>query len=495
MLLTLLEAPEASTDKGNLSLNLAYGKKETLLASMTRCKTIDIVFAISSALENDNHGLPFSQAQGYHIYQMAWSIISCIFRDVCVDSIIDIKATPKAAGSAEAEERPIRKPIRHGRFSGSVSVRLSTGQTMVINNAAMFAAGIPGSLDATVRRSKKLEEKISAIVQPQKKSYLTEERKLYFKLSKDYLDSHFNNLFVTAANRFANTSFLPPRDVANYMEIAAYFMEFCRVHAKNSSDGSDMFSLIYGIVNKSLLFSMIEHLHISIIEKRYPLILRLLRFYRELLMLIDAFSKSESQERKSASDYLQKELFHSKTMLMVTKRVITSSKPVLKYFTHICLDCNNILFKLMEEYGKEHPYWSVSSSSQVFAHFANKDDDDEVIRVLGAEHNFSYSAFVKHYSARDIVDFYATLLANCQFESVDTNNKVAQFLYRVVKHPDYLHALMRPSIVVQLQRVLSASSTWTSHNSALITASKKIVRSYCNLIKKDPMYLIESFYH
>jgi hypothetical protein len=240
---------------------------------------------------------------------------------------------------------------------------------------------------------------------------------------------------------------------------------------------------------------MIEHLHVTIIEKHYPLILRLLRFYRELLMLIDAFSRSSIKDQRKASEDLQKELFHSKTMLMVTKRVITNSKPVLKYFTHICLDCNNILFKLIEAYGEEHPYWNVSSSAQVFAHFANHDDDNDAVRVLGAESNFSYSALIKHYSAREIVDFYSALLANCQFEITETNNKVAQYMYRVVKHPDYLHGLMRPSIIVQLQRVLSASSTWSSQNTDLITACKKVVRNYCNLIKKDHMYLIESFFH
>ncbi len=493
LLLTLLAAPEASTEKGNLNLNLAYGKKETLLASMTCCKTIDIIFGISSAFENEDNGLPFNTAREFDIYQKTWSIISCIFRDVSADSIIDIKVGPKT-GSAETEDRPIRKPIRHGRFSGSVSVRLSTGQTMVINNSVMFSSGMPGSLDATMRRNRKLEEKISA-VQPMKKSYSSEDRRLYFKLSKDYLESHFNNLFCTARSRFEKTSFLPPNDVANYMEIAAYFMEFCRVYSRNGAYENDLFSLIYGIIDKKLLFSMIEHLHVTIVEKHYPLMLRLLRFYRELLMLIDAFSKSTIQERKSASDYLQKELFHSKTMLMVVKRVISCSKPVLKYFAHICLDCNNILFKLVDAYGVQHPYWFVSSSPQLFSQISNNDENCEAVQVLGAESNFSYARLIKHYSSRDIVDFYAALLANCQFETIDTNSKVAQFLYRVLKDPECMHALMRPSIIVQLQRVLSASLTWTLSNSDLITVSKKVVRNYCNLIKKDPMYLIESFFH
>lgn len=491
--------PEPATDKGNLILNLAYGKKETILLAMSRYKTIDIIFGISSVTDGEDCGLPFNEANNYGIYQKVWDIIATIFRDIPADAIIDVKVKPKSASNAENEEQSLRKPIRHGRFAGSVSVRLSTGQTMVINNSSMFASGLPGSLDATIRRNRKLEEKISVIQTP-KKVFLAEERRLYLKLSLDYLESHFNNLFATARKRWEKSSYLPPRDVANYMEIAAYFIEFCRVYSSNSpssssADEGDKFSLIYGIVDKNLLFNMIEHLHVTIIEKHYPLMLRLLRFYRELLMLIDVFSKSSDPERKSASDYLQKELFHSKTTLMVTKRVITNSKPVLKYFAHICLDCNDILFKLVEAYGQQHPYWNVTSSSHVFEQLSALDDEDDTIRVLGAESNFSYSALVKYYSARDIVDFYAGLLANCQFESIKTNNKVAHYLYRMVKHPDYFHAVMRPSMIVQLQRVLSSSSTWMSANADLVTAGKKMVRKYSNLAKCDPMYLIQSFFN
>lgn len=357
----------------------------------------------------------------------------------------------------------------------------------------MFASGIPGSLDVSIRKNRKLEMKMSEF-SDKKKSLSSEYRSMYCKLSIEYLESHFNELF-----KFVCTSDIVFRSkdllFRHILKIATYFMEFCR-YFLSSSEKNDYYKSIYGMINKKFLLEGIEYLHELVFAKHYQNMLKMLPFYKEMLMLLEIFSNSSSSDRKTVSKNLQKEIFHNKNSILLIKRVVSVSKPLMKYFSSIIIESNHILFKLIESYSKIHPYWYVNASS-FMEHLLKEEaaDEDGDGHCYGSDSNFSYETLIKLYSTRDIVDFYCFALGDCLHETISTNKKLARYFYRVLNSENSYKSVMRPSLIVQLQKAVASPAGWSLQNSDLFVVSKKIVRKFSNHVKNDPTFLIMSFFN
>lgn len=195
------------------------------------------------------------------------------------------------------------------------------------------------------------------------------------------------------------------------------------------------------------------------------------------------------------SENLQKELFHKKNTLLLIKRVICISKPLTNFFMQACIDCNHILFRLVEEYARSHEYWFVSAGTFLETLMRENPDDDDSFRNYSSDTNFSYAELVKQYSSRDVVDFYALALSNCFFVSSDMNRKVARYFYRVLKTGGCSKTLMRASMIVQLQKVLTAPENWHQRNADLLTVGRLMVRQFSAMVRESPLFIIQSFFN
>lgn len=357
----------------------------------------------------------------------------------------------------------------------------------------MFASGIPGSLDVTLRKNVKLERKISGHVS-KKFNLSSEDRELFMKLSSQFLESNFNTLFLTIAEE--RLVFEMREQHRKYlMYIASYFLEFCRISHRNTEQKIDCYKFIYGMINVKFILSNIDFLHELISSKHYPNILKMLPFFKELLLLVYQFSNSDDDQRRSVSKNIQNQLLHSKNVLLLIKRVIMIVKPLMKHFLQICMECNDILFKLTKKYSESHGYWHVSSLS--CAATLQRDTEGEINENfnMGQESNFNFESLIKHYSSRDVVDFYCLNLINCHFESIDINNMLARYFYFIIKSESFYKSLMRPSIIVQLQKVIASPNSWMNQNKDLVIAANKIIRKFSLLINSDPSNLVLSFFN
>ena len=125
LLKNILSSPDAEITKGNLIQNLAYGKKENIIKSMSDCKMSDIIFTLASSLGGD---IIYAFKEGNKddtsvIFADIFSIIAAIFDGIDVPNLI-LKSRSVIAEDLNSK-RSFKKPIRHGRFSGSVCVQLS----------------------------------------------------------------------------------------------------------------------------------------------------------------------------------------------------------------------------------------------------------------------------------------------------------------------------------------------------------------------------------
>lgn len=327
-----------------------------------------------------------------------------------------------------------------------------------------------------------------------KQNLSSEDRDMFSKLSMSFLESNFNTLFVSISEK--RTAFeIMPQHHKYLIQIATYFMEFCRISAPNSEKKKDIYKLIYGMINVKYILNNIDYLHELISSKNYPAILKLLPYFKELLLLVQGFANSGDEVLRNVSKNIQKQLLHSKNVLLLVKRVIIVSKPVMKYFLHLCLECNDILLKLTKKYSESHEYWHVSSLSCAEIFSRENDVESSVEFNIGHESNFNFESLVKHYSSREVVDFYCHSLSNCNFESKDLNDITARYLYYVAKSEYFHKSLMRPSIIVQLQKVVAGPTTWMQHNRDLVIVANKIVRKFSALIMSDPSHLVLSFFN
>ena len=321
-----------------------------------------------------------------------------------------------------------------------------------------------------------------------------EDRELFLTLSIDFLESHFNTLFKKVSDSRTIVE-LKNQHKKYLIQISAYFMEFCRVAFTYSNGSLDYYKLIYGMINVKYILNNIDYIHEIISSKNYPVILKLIPYFKELLSIVHQFANSNNEQRQSVSRNIQKQLLHCKNVLLLIKRVITISKPAMKYFLRITIECNDVLFNLTKKYSTSHGYWHVSSLS--CAEIFSRENDSESCEALnmGQESNFTFESLIQHYSSREVVDFYCHALDNCQFESKEFNSMIARFLYFVLKSEKFFKALMRPSIIVSLQKVIAASSCWIQRNQDLVIAAKKVVRKFSSLLISDPSYLVLSFFN
>lgn len=122
LLKNLLLSPEAEVSKGNLIQKLVYGRKWHLIKAMSKSKMCDVLFSLASSV-NDRQIFRSANHEVSSIFEDIFCIIASIFEAVDPSQIF---TRAKLDSANNLEDRNLaKKPIRHGRFSGSVSVQLS----------------------------------------------------------------------------------------------------------------------------------------------------------------------------------------------------------------------------------------------------------------------------------------------------------------------------------------------------------------------------------
>ena len=124
----LLAIPDASEQYSatNVSLASSFGRQERLVVSMQNARLLEFLMVAAGACNDQRDHRLFAS----HVPLLV-EIFHCLFRVYDPDSIAAMQSFDKdgpqgcAAEEAIQKEVKIKRPIRHGRFSGSVVVRLS----------------------------------------------------------------------------------------------------------------------------------------------------------------------------------------------------------------------------------------------------------------------------------------------------------------------------------------------------------------------------------
>lgn len=127
----LLAIPDATMAYASMNVSLAssFGRHERLVERMRTSRIVDFVIMAASSVLDERDAKIFAP----HV-DILVQIFQCMLCSTDPDAIAAASDAalggPKKSLAEEAlgRERRIRRPIRHGKFSGSLVVRLSTGE-------------------------------------------------------------------------------------------------------------------------------------------------------------------------------------------------------------------------------------------------------------------------------------------------------------------------------------------------------------------------------
>lgn len=205
------------------------------------------------------------------------------------------------------------------------------------------------------------------------------------------------------------------------------------------------------------------------------------------------FSQSADEIRNSVAKNIQAELLHSRTVILMMKRIISSTRTIWPLMVDVCVDANHAFLQFIENYSKTHEYWYVAAEG--FHGFSDSIEELEKSKV-DHETNFSLESYLKHYSSTDLVEFYTYALSDCQHKSVTFNHKVARYLYKICKASAGIYnSILKPSVLLQCTKALGGNNAWRGKNSELVTVCNSIVRRYSTFAKNDPLFVLSSFFN
>jgi len=209
--------------------------------------------------------------------------------------------------------------------------------------------------------------------------------------------------------------------------------------------------------------------------------------------MIMCFAQSSDEARNSVAKNIQRELLHSRAVILLMKRIISATRTIWPLIMDICIEANHVFLQFIENYSKYHKYWYVAAES---FHGFVEPAEESVKEKIDHETNFSIESYLKHYSSLDLVDFYTYALSDCQHKNTAFNHKVARFIYKICKSsPDISISIMKPSVLLQCTKALGAQKAWKEKNLELVTACNTIVRSYSKSAKNDPLFVLSSFFN
>jgi len=115
----------------DLVQSMAYGNNSMLIKSLYKSKFMDLFFCIASSWNEILSDIPRGDAN--HIFNCTLHILECVFdlsilKDLAHYTVSkSISCLTESSLDQDLMQKPCKRPIRHGRFSGAVSVQLSVG--------------------------------------------------------------------------------------------------------------------------------------------------------------------------------------------------------------------------------------------------------------------------------------------------------------------------------------------------------------------------------
>lgn len=480
-----------------------YGRTELVLRAMKESRLLEFLMVTASSVESCPAFTPHALLIG-EIFQFAFGAFS------------PIAAGRWQAGAVASElqaeleqERPLKKPIRHSNFSGSIVFRLSTGQDYILRQGSKFDGSL--DLDRGKRTRRHGGRKPIPVTLTDfgggKHTWSHQDLEMVHRMAKEFLASCFNVLIrhlLTLHEDLINED----RFHWAVLRLTTWMLQFTRT-------AGEPYRRIYAILDVDGLIVYARLLPRFHYEKSYPLMLALIILFREVLRTVEAMGgeAAEATERRASLD-IQHALFYQMELLQRFRVILQTLKYPTIQAISILVETVHVLLKLLERYCSsrtlfvQKPKHQRVKKSKVASDNDNNDDDDdddegeeqaemEDERVV--ERRFEFNQFVAEFASEPVLMTYTNLLCLAsRSETVNTNANLNRYIsvmfYRLYHGAQARHLFYHLHFLDPAHRLLSAPATVQKACKPLVQVCRSIVAGFFTELRTDPLLIVETFF-
>lgn len=485
---------------GNGLSHTEIGKSEHVLRSMRDSKLMEFLLVAAGSAEQ----APFLP----HVTTLC-EIFHYVFGAF---SPAQVAAGPEATARAleaeleEEERRPMKRPIRHSNFSGSIVFRLSTGQDYILRQGSYFNGALDLDAGKKTRRiggRRRAPLAFTDFGAAQKGICSHADLAMMSNLAKEFLDSCFNVLIRHLVAEELPGRINDDRFHWHLLRLTTWFLIYARKASAvpiNQIHETVKLSSIYAALEIECLLAYGRLLHRFHEESKHngDLLLTCVVFFREVLRTIEAMNRSNSDAARGASD-LQNALFYRMDLLQRFRLILkTAVKPTHQALC-IMVETIHVLFKLLEDYctsrGPMGHYVGQASRRRNINTGSDDDDNEEDTeedeRVV--ERRFEFNQFLSEWANEPILLAYTALLTTAPaVNDLNINRYLAVMFYR-------LHTTCHASALFHKVYFLDAvhrflRSPAMKASPGLSKVLMGILGGFFRRLTDDPLLVVESFF-
>lgn len=508
----LLAIPDASEQyvAANVSLASTFGRQERLVTHMQEARLIEFLLVAAGSCNDRRDRRLF----GPHV-PLLLEIFHCMFRVYDPSVIAAMHGFdgdgPQTCAAEEAlqRERTIQRPVRHGRFSGTVVVRLSTGEDYVMSSRQLDRSLTLDPGKRIQHRPKKWAlEDFGALSSGLRSS----EKMAIFRVVLQFIRESFPELAVAFAERLDLQN--PQAALEwNALRLMAWTVRFARqVLAADGAGGSADLSLehLYGAVDASLMIRIARATRRFLNEKQHSLVMASICYFREALRLIDLMA--HTAEPVSIAEHaktIQMEFFYRQEVVGILRLVLHHSQRLSLKMLAVLVEANHVLLKLLHSYCTSRALVFVSTARRGTAggggggggggegkgedeEEAEDEDEDET----GQERQFYFEQFVQDYCTENIIDALVRLLRHADGMDASVNRFVAALIHWILVKVKMPGLFYRVSLLDAIHCCLSSTSlSWRRRNPDLLKVCAAVARSFLRELRRDPTLIVAAFFN
>ena len=478
-----------------------YGSTLGVLKGMRNSRMFEFLVAAAGNMERSDDFMPLNK----NILLLA-EIFESIF-SICPPESLNDNLPVESIFEDSSTSNSSRKPLRHSRFSGSLSVRLSTGEDYVISQnyikrISKMCSGGSLNLDSLQRR--RWKKPASSITGSHVKSFGMHELELLSQSARELIKSAFNPLLNNLADLMRREE--DRSEIGSNLKTSTVseskMMKLCSVYAKlgawflhyfctASNSFNEEWSLVYGALDGDVL--LIHARRLSILLNDYknlmkPLFLTI-QYFCAVFKASSMILASNTNAIRSLYDRL---FFHMDSLKQI--RNALKLKKLSKNFLQLLIETNARMLEELEKYcsGKRHVFVRKALKAKTTR---QSESDDESSSERFGEKEFQYDKFVGEYCDETIVNtllenIRLNCLTNSNLTIVSSRNFTAQ-LIKIISQDCRADVLFfRIPALTVFHQVLMAAKKSRMDNDVLVKITNQLVLNFLKIAQDDPMATI-----
>lgn len=458
-----------------------FGRQSRVMRALCESKLMNFIAIASASLRHPSDGKLFSPHAANFV-----DILNALYSSIDPDAVaLILTSVPGNSKSIESvlrddEIRTIRKPIRHSRFSGSLSVKLATGEEYVLPASYMSKSDSSTGPQQLIKRSQSIRRKTGDGFLPIGVASNDDLRTYGHAAIQLLMSGAINELITISGNIIVVDQVTDDSLSIALMGLMTWFLRFSRTIGnqkikKNSSshgeNNSDPFSMefIMAALHPELVMTFSSNMRRDAYDRsKLRVLLSNIRYHREVLRAAEAIARVGYADCNT--EYLLE--YACKPSFAVSLRTILtgpcSARLSVKALS-VAIEAIYVLIRLLR---------IVTDCSSL------------------KNRNFmDFSCFIDSLACEVVVDALTRILTDSHLFNPASNRYLGSLIGKLAR-VNGGRFIFRISFIESLHSVIyDTNAAWKRLNQDLLNICFSVVSLFVDAVRKDPMEMIRIFFH